>query len=126
MLGDLKDKLEPIGRLDVLDAVGARALAYYEHQEKARLSDASLAQRSKALTLMGQIASERGNVDSALRLYREAFEAPPSCSAVNPTIRSALFDHAQNVFYVGDVARQRGDTRTAEASLHEYKRWRRS
>ena len=29
MLGDLREKLEPIGRLDVLDAVGARALAYY-------------------------------------------------------------------------------------------------
>ena len=28
MLGDLRAKLEPIGRLDVLDAVGARALAY--------------------------------------------------------------------------------------------------
>jgi hypothetical protein len=29
MLGDLKDKLEPIGRLDALDGVGARVLAYY-------------------------------------------------------------------------------------------------
>ena len=29
MLGDLREKLEPVGRLDVLDAVGARALAYY-------------------------------------------------------------------------------------------------
>ena len=30
MLGDLKDKLEPIGRLDALDGVGARVLAYYQ------------------------------------------------------------------------------------------------
>ena len=29
MLGDLRAKLEPIGRLDALDAVGARALEYY-------------------------------------------------------------------------------------------------
>ena len=85
MLGDLKDKLEPIGRLDVLDSVGARALAYYEHQEKAGLSDASLAQRSKALTLMGQIASDRGNVDSALRLYKEAFES--TAEAASPRTR---------------------------------------
>ena len=122
MLGDLKDKLEPIGRLDVLDAVGAKALAYYEHQEKAALSDASLAQRSKALTLMGQIASERGKVDSALRLYREALESTAELLRREPDDAQRLFDHAQNVFYVGDVARQRGDTRTAEASLHEYKR----
>ncbi|NUT00020.1 MAG: toll/interleukin-1 receptor domain-containing protein [Sphingomonas sp.] len=122
MLGDLRDKLEPIGRLDALDAVGARALAYYEHQDKASLSDASLAQRSKALTLMGQIASERGNVDSALRLYREAFESTAELLRREPEDAQRVFDHAQNVFYVGDVARQRGDMREAEASLHEYKR----
>ena len=50
MLGDLRDKLEPIGRLDVLDSVGARALAYFESQDKTRLSDEALAQRSRALT----------------------------------------------------------------------------
>jgi len=55
MLGDLKDKLEPIGRLDALDAVGSRALAYYQHQDKSQLSDDALAQRSRALTLMGEI-----------------------------------------------------------------------
>ena len=36
MLGDLKDKLEPIGRLDVLDSVGARALAYYRTARRKR------------------------------------------------------------------------------------------
>ena len=47
MLGDLRDKLEPIGRLDALDAVGARALAYFGKQDKSELSDAALAQRSR-------------------------------------------------------------------------------
>jgi tetratricopeptide (TPR) repeat protein len=72
MLGDLRDKLEPVGRLDVLDAVGARALAYYEKQDKTSLSDEALAQRSKALTLIGKIAASRGDLDGALRRYREA------------------------------------------------------
>ena len=40
MLGDLRQKLEPIGRLDALDAVGARALGYFELQDKSELSDA--------------------------------------------------------------------------------------
>ena len=61
MLGDLKDKLEPIGRLDALDAVGSRALAYYQAQDKSQLSDEALAQRSRALTLMGEIAQTRGD-----------------------------------------------------------------
>ena len=33
MLGDLRQKLEPLGRLDTLDSVGARALGYYEKQD---------------------------------------------------------------------------------------------
>lgn len=122
MLGDLKDKLEPIGRLDVLDAVGARALAYYERQDKTRLSDASLAQRSKALTLMGQIASDRGDLDSALRLYKEAFASTEELLRRQPGDAQRIFDHAQNVFYVGDIARHRQDARTAEWAMHEYKR----
>ena len=56
------------------------------------------------------------------RLYREAFESTAELLRREPDDPQRIFDHAQNVFYVGDVARQRGDTRTAEASLHEYKR----
>jgi tetratricopeptide (TPR) repeat protein len=122
MLGDLKDKLEPIGRLDVLDAVGARALAYYEHQDKAKLSDANLAQRSKALTLMGQIASARGDLDRALRLYKEAFASTAELLRREPDDAQRIFDHAQNVFYVGDIARARRATPDAEWAMHEYKR----
>ena len=56
MLGDLKDKLEPIGRLDALDGVGSRVLAYYSKQDAAELTDEALSQRSKALSLMAEVA----------------------------------------------------------------------
>src|SRR4029077_18982838 len=42
MLGDLKDKLEPIGKLDALDGVGSRVLAYYSNQDASKLTDAAL------------------------------------------------------------------------------------
>ncbi len=72
MLGDLKGKLEPIGRLDALDGVGARVLAYYQKLGTTDLSDAALSQRSRALNLMAQVADARGDQDGSLRLYREA------------------------------------------------------
>ncbi len=40
MVGDLKAKLEPIGKLDALDGVGSRVLAYYKNQGASELSDA--------------------------------------------------------------------------------------
>src|SRR5256885_8490289 len=72
MLGDLKDKLEPIGRLDALDGVGSRVLAYYSNQDASELTDAALSQRSKALSLMAQVADARGDSQSAQKLYRQA------------------------------------------------------
>src|SRR3954464_8011520 len=72
MLGDLTAKLEPIGKLDALDGVGSRVLAYYHNQPIPDLSDSALSQRSQALSLMADVATQRGNTDAALGLYREA------------------------------------------------------
>ena len=106
MLGDLREKLEPLGRLDLLDSVGARALGYYENQNKADLSDEALAQRSKALTLMGEMAQARGDLSGALARYREAMEGTAETVRRAPDNAEHLFDHAQNVFWVGYIDRK--------------------
>lgn len=122
MLGDLKDKLEPIGRLDALDAVGSRALAYFEKQDKSELSDEALAQRARALTLIGEIANTRGDLEGALKRYREAFASTAEAVRRYPDDPQRLFDHAQNVYYVGQISYQRGALKDAEAAWREYKR----
>ena len=122
MLGDLREKLEPIGRLDVLDSVAARALAYYESQDKSDLSDAALAQRSRALTLMGQMANTRGDLKGALRRYREAVAGTSEAARRSPNDPQRLFDHAQNVFWVGYIDYQRGNLDRAANAFREYRR----
>jgi tetratricopeptide (TPR) repeat protein len=120
MLGDLKDKLEPIGRLDALDGVGGRVLAYYQKQDTAQLPDSSLRQRSSALSLMASVANARGDLDGATRLYREAMAGTSEAMRRKPDDPQRIFDHAQNVFYIGDIAIRRGDEKAAEAALHDY------
>lgn len=122
MLGDLREKLEPIGKLDALDAVGSRALAYFEKQDKSELSDEALAQRSKALTLMGEIAQTSGDLDGALRRYREAMAGTGEAFNRDPDNGQKIFDHAQNVFWVGYIDYQRGRDNAAIAAFREYKR----
>jgi len=122
MLGDLKDKLEPIGRLDALDAVGSRALAYYQRQDAGTLSDDALTQRARALTLMGEIAQTRGDTAGALKRYQEALASTAEAVRRYPDDPQRLFDHAQNVFYVGAISYQRGALGDAERSWREYKR----
>ena len=122
MLGDLRDKLEPIGRLDALDAVGARALKYFSGQDKSELSDAALAQRSRALTLMGEIANARGDLKGAEQRYREALAGTGEALRRALDDPGRLFDHAQNVFWVGSLAWQRGQPDAAFRAFSEYKR----
>lgn len=122
MLGDLKDKLEPIGKLDALDGVGSRVLAYYSKQDASELTDAALLQRSKAIGLMAQVADARGDRQTAQNLYRQAMAGSAESVRRDPTNTQAIFDHAQNVFYVGQYAQYAGDLRTAEASMREYQR----
>ena len=122
MLGDLKDKLEPIGRLDALDGVGARVLAYYSKQDASELSNAALLQRSRALSLTAQVAYQRGNVAQAERLYGQALTGTAEGLRRSPDDPERLFDHAQNVFWIGELARKRGAIGQAEAAFREYKR----
>lgn len=122
MLGDLRQKLEPVGRLDVLDAVGSRALKYFESQDKSGLSDEALAQQWKALTLMGEIAANRGDLDGALRRYREALAGTAEALRRHPDDPDRMFDHAQSVFWVGETARLRGDIKEASTRFLEYRR----
>jgi len=112
----------PIGKLDTLDGVGERVLAYYHRQPISDLSDAALSQRSQALSLMAEVATQRGNTEGALRLYREAMAGTAEAIRRKPDDPQRLFEHAQNVFYVGEIAYGRGQLDEAAAQFGEYKR----
>ena len=120
MLGDLKGKLEPIGRLDALDGVGAKVLDYYRKQEASDLPDNALLQRSQALVLMGQVANQRGESQSAMRFYREAMAGTAEAIEREPDDPQRLYDHAQNVFWIGFLNLELGDLRAAEAAMRQY------
>lgn len=122
MLGDLKDKLEPIGKLDALGGVGGRVLSYYHNQPIADLSDSALSQRSQALSLMADVATQRGSTDTALALYNEAMKGTAEAIRRKPDDPERLFEHAQNVFYVGEIAYVRGQLEEAARQFAEYKR----
>jgi tetratricopeptide (TPR) repeat protein len=122
MVGDLRDKLEPIGRLDALDGVGTRVLAYYQKQDTSDLSDAALLQRSRALNLMAEVAYMRGNMPEADGLYRQAMAGTAEAIRRSPEDPQRIFDHAQNVFWLGEIARFQGKADEALAQYSEYKR----
>ena len=122
MLGDLRGKLEPIGKLDALDGVGSKILDYYSKQDAAALDDAGLLQRSRALSLTAQVAFARGDLKGAEQLYRQAMAGTGEAAQRNPGNAQYLFDHAQNAFWLGELARSRGELKKAEDAYREYQR----
>ncbi|MBW8759648.1 MAG: serine/threonine protein kinase, partial [Burkholderiales bacterium] len=72
MIGDLRKKLQPVGRLDVLDGVGLKALDYYAGQDLNRLDADSLGRRARALHMIGDLAQQRGKFEEAVRDFQQA------------------------------------------------------
>lgn len=120
MLGDMPPRLKSVGRLDALDAVGDRALAYYAAQDPSRLDAASLGRRARALHLVGEIAEKRGQLEEAARRFGEAASSTAELLARHPNVPQRLFDHAQSEYWVGFVARRRGLAQEAEAAFGRY------
>ena len=121
MLGDLRKKLEPVGRLDALDSVGERALKYYAAQDAGALDADSLGRRARALHLIGEVDDLRGNLDHALDVFQQASRSTGELLSRAPNDGQRVFDHAQSVYWVGAVAFQRGQNDVAEKSFNEYK-----
>lgn len=120
MLGDLRDKLEPEGRLATLDAVGKAALAYYKAQDPTSLGADALARRARALHMIGDVYDQRGELDAALAVFKQAAASTAELLAREGGNPRRVFDHAQSTYWVGLIAFQRGQADVAETAFKDY------
>ncbi|HYC92412.1 MAG TPA: protein kinase [Thermoanaerobaculia bacterium] len=119
MLGDLRKKLEPVGRLDVLDDVGQRALAYFESLDPKVMSADALARNAKALNQLGEVRLGQGNTPEALRMFRQAETLTTQAVRREPRNGPALLVHGATEFWIGNALSTQG--RTDEALQHMQK-----
>jgi tetratricopeptide (TPR) repeat protein len=120
MLGDLRKKLDPVGRLDVLDSVGEKALGYYAKQEADRLDANALGHRSRAMHLIGEMREQRGQLGDALAAFQSAADTTAQLLTRSPGDGQRIFDHAQSVYWVGYIAWRRGEAQAAEEAFLKY------
>jgi tetratricopeptide (TPR) repeat protein len=71
---------------------------------------------------MGEIAADRGDLDGALRRYREALAGTAEALRRYPDDPQRMWDHAQSVYYVGETAKARGRIEEAAVQFREYRR----
>ncbi len=109
MLTDLRQRLDAVGRLDILDAVAERLNESYAKQDLSKLDADSLGRRARVQLLLGEVEGTRGRLDAALARYKEAAAATEELLRRDPDNQQRIFDHAQSVYWVGDIALKRGD-----------------
>lgn len=121
MLEDLTDRLAPVGRLEVLDAVGAKVIDYYAAQPPNEMSADSLGRRARAFHLLGRIDEAQGDLDSAYQHFRTAYEATSRILAVDPSEPARIYEHSQSAYWVGFFAWRQRDLDVTEARFLEYR-----
>ena len=123
MLGDLRQKLEPVGRLDVLDGVAQRALSYFGQLDPAEIDSDSLGRRARSLQLLGQVYLTQGKVEDSVASFEQAALTTSEILSTDPNNPDRIFEHAQSIFWLGYVNWQKSDLARAETAFQDYMRF---
>ena len=118
MLGTLRSRLESVGRLEILDEVGTKAMGYFAAVPEATLSDTELLRRSTALYQIGDVRIAQGNLEGATKPLEESLALARMLVERNPGDGERLFGLGQSHYWVAYVHLRR---RNLEAALHHFK-----
>ena len=121
MVVDLRESLTPIGRLDLLEKVGEKAMAYFATVKTADLTDGELLRHAQVMTQVGEIRMSQRQYDNALSSFTEAYDRSAELARNNPTDGDHLFGRGQAEFWVGYVHWRRGDFDNAREWLTQYR-----
>ena len=121
MLGDFRTELQKIGRLNLLDAVGEKALAYFASLDPRDLTDIALTRQAKALTQIGETRMDQAKYTEAATAFATAYQRAAALTARHPKNGDMLFERAQAEYWIGFVARRRGELSAEYEWLTRYR-----
>lgn len=121
MLTDLRDRLRGVGRIDIMEAVNARALERYgPGAEDGETSPEALSRRARILHAIGEDEISLGNLDAAERVFRLAYAATARELAREPERPDRQLDHARSEYWIGRLHEVRSEWPEAQ---HQYQRF---
>ncbi len=113
MLGDLRENLYEIGRLDVFMRVSDKVMDYFASLPDADDNDEMLHQRAKALRQIGETRMEQGESILALESFRESMAITRQLADRNPLNADWQIALANSHFYIGYIHWQRDELEAA-------------
>ncbi len=121
MLGDLHDKLEGMGRLDLMSSVTDKVMALFAASKPGSLTDRELTQQSRALVQVGAIRWGEARYGPAMDAFQRANQRSAELTARHPGNGQFLFDRAQAEYWIGFVYWQQRKLTEANAWLTRYR-----
>ncbi len=114
MLTDLREKLEAVGKIDVMRGVNKRAMDYYSaQQDLSSLSSESLLRRARVIEAMGRDDENAGNVDLAVEKFVELDRTTTALLQTDPENPDIVFRKAESQNRLALIAHTQGKTEQA-------------
>ena len=120
MVGDLWRKLEPVGRLDVLDDTASRALSYFASLSPEKMTAEDLKQNAQALAQLGQARVKQGKLPEAVDLFRQSVRFGSAAVRRDPSSEEAQLALSNAHFWLGDALRRSGDAPGTLQNFQSY------
>jgi tetratricopeptide (TPR) repeat protein len=120
MVGDLRNKLATVGRLDILDSMGGQVTQYLETLDPDEVTDESLNQQARVWRQLGEVSKEQGKLGDALESFTKSRNVLAELYRRQPDDTERLFELGQAEFWVGYVNFDMGDQSEAERALTNY------
>jgi tetratricopeptide (TPR) repeat protein len=115
MLGDLRERLEEVGRLDLLDSVTRSARTYFDHLPETVWNGSSARNHAWTLKYYADVARKLGRTEDADAAYFSHADILRQLHFDSPQQTTLTREYAQALGEVGKVWETRGDLTKAES-----------
>lgn len=122
MLGDLPEKLAPLGSLEVLADVSDKAMEYFADLAVEDVTSDTLVQRAKALQQIGDVRLQQHDLEAAQEAFERSLVQMERLVGQEPGRGDLRAGLADTRFWLGYVLWRRGDVKAALAAYEEHRR----
>lgn len=120
MVGDLKTKLDEVGRLDILEGMGGKVSEYLQTLNPEEVTDESLIQQAQVWRQLGEVAMDQGEMTEALRTFSTSRDILAELHRRKPESAEHLYELGNAEFWVGYVHTETGEFEKAEDAFGAY------
>jgi serine/threonine-protein kinase len=120
MVGDLRKKLEPVGRLDVLDAAATKVLEYAGSLDPHALNVQELLRGSEALNQLGDVRIGQGKLGDAMNAFKRSLAFATEASHRAPNDPAATLAVGTSHYWLGNALRLQGNLNESLAHMRVY------